>query len=104
MKELQSWLEIAPDSDFSIYNLPFGIFSKGKKGARVGIAIGDQVLDLYKLAKSGVFADIIVDPKVFKKKYLNTFIQLGKSITGDVRERVQTWLCDTNSSIYKDYL
>lgn len=102
MKELQSWLEIAPDSDFSIYNLPFGIFSKGKKSARVGIAIGDHVIDMYKLAKSGVFADIIVDPKVFRRKYLNSFIRLGKSITGDVRERVQNWLCDADSPIHKD--
>ncbi|MEL6254968.1 MAG: fumarylacetoacetase [Bacteroidota bacterium] len=101
MKELLSWLEIAPDSDFSIYNLPFGIFSKGKKGPRVGIAIGDYVLDMYKLAKSGVFADIIVDPKVFKKKYLNNFISLGKSISGDVRERVQNWLCEPGSPIFK---
>lgn len=96
---LTSWLEIAPDSDFSIYNLPFGIFSKGKKSRRVGIAIGNKVVDLYKLAKLGVFADIIVDPKVFRKNYLNNFIKLGKPVTIDVRERIQNWLCEESSPI-----
>ncbi|MEM6800428.1 MAG: fumarylacetoacetase [Bacteroidota bacterium] len=98
---LTSWLDIAPDSDFSIYNLPFGIFSKGKKGRRVGIAIGNKVIDLYKLAKLGVFADIIVDPKVFRKNFLNNFIKLGKPVTGDVRERVQAWLCEESSPIFQ---
>ena len=47
---LESWVESAnaPDTDFPIQNLPFGIFKR--KGAteppRGGVAIGDQILDL----------------------------------------------------------
>jgi fumarylacetoacetase len=47
---LKSWVESAnaPDTDFPIQNLPFGRFrpTGTSKGWRVGVAIGDQVLDL----------------------------------------------------------
>ncbi len=46
---LRSWVESAntPDSDFPIQNLPFGRFrTHGSEPWRIGVAIGDQVLDL----------------------------------------------------------
>ncbi|MDO9237394.1 MAG: fumarylacetoacetase [Aquabacterium sp.] len=49
-ENLLSWVATAnePDCDFPIQNLPFGRFRpKGESGAfRIGVAIGDQVLDL----------------------------------------------------------
>jgi len=36
----------APDCDFPIQNLPFGVFRAGGGGRRVGVAIGDQILDV----------------------------------------------------------
>ena len=47
---LRSWVDSAndPDTDFPIQNLPFGRFRTGSESAwRVGVAIGDQVLDLW---------------------------------------------------------
>jgi fumarylacetoacetase len=43
---LKSWIEISPDSDFPIQNLPFGIYSTLSKSKRVGVAIGTKILDL----------------------------------------------------------
>ena len=46
---LTSWIESAnaPDTDFPIQNLPFGVFSrKGDHERRVGVAIGDQIVDV----------------------------------------------------------
>ena len=46
---LTSWIESAnaPDTDFPIQNLPFGVFSrKGDAERRVGVAIGDQIIDI----------------------------------------------------------
>jgi fumarylacetoacetase len=46
---LRSWVESAnaPDADFPIQNLPFGRFrTHGSEPWRIGVAIGDQVLDL----------------------------------------------------------
>src|SRR5580700_8619766 len=44
---LRSWVESAnePGCDFPIQNLPFATFRRGG-GTHVGVAIGDQVLDL----------------------------------------------------------
>jgi fumarylacetoacetase len=46
----QSWVESAnaASSEFPIQNLPFGVFRRrdSNAGARVGIAIGDRILDL----------------------------------------------------------
>lgn len=45
---LRSWVDVAPDSDFPIQNLPFGRFrtAGSSEDFRIGVAIGDQVLDL----------------------------------------------------------
>jgi fumarylacetoacetase len=46
---LESWVRSAnrPDTDFPIQNLPFGRFrDAGPQAWRIGVAIGDQVLDL----------------------------------------------------------
>lgn len=87
------------NSDFSIYNLPFGIFSAGRKKARVGVAIGNQILDLYAVAELGHFDEIGVKKEVFDNEYLNDFIALGKPITNAVRLKVQQLLSDQNSPI-----
>ena len=44
----QSWVESAKTrgTDFPIQNLPLGVFSRGDEGRRLGIAIGDQILDV----------------------------------------------------------
>jgi fumarylacetoacetase len=48
---LESWVESAnaPDAEFALQNLPFGIFRSRKsrsEAPRGGVAIGDQILDL----------------------------------------------------------
>lgn len=82
-------VEVREDSDFSIHNIPFGIFSKDDSSQRVGVAIGDFVLDLAELAKHGVFD---FDTSVFEVSYLNDFIALGKAITNRVRTDIQDWI------------
>ena len=63
---MNTWVQIPQNSDFTIYNIPFGIFSNNNSNRRVGIAIGDAVLDLVLTAKSGVFKDLNFDPSVFE--------------------------------------
>ena len=92
-------VDIPPSSDFSIHNLPFGIFSIGRKKTRVGIAIGDYILDLYAVAELGHFADLQIPKKVFNSEYLNDFIALGKVKTNEVRRIVSELLADENSPL-----
>ncbi len=45
---LRSWVETAnaPSNDFPLENLPFGVFRRGPGEPHLGVAIGDQILDL----------------------------------------------------------
>jgi fumarylacetoacetase len=95
------WLNIPPDSDFSIHNLPFGIFSTSEKGKRVGVAIGDKVVDLKAAADEGLFEETEFDYSVLKSDYLNEMIALGKPVTSRIREIVQKALCDEHSVLVK---
>ncbi|MDQ3674953.1 MAG: fumarylacetoacetate hydrolase family protein, partial [Gemmatimonadota bacterium] len=55
---LRSWVESAnaPATDFPIQNLPFGVFSrKGDAAPRVGVAIGDQIVDVTECEKANVW-------------------------------------------------
>ncbi len=98
-KSLASWVDIPKDSDFSIYNLPFGIFSVGNGHKKIGIAIGDQIVDVYAIAEQGYFKELKVDKEAFVTNYLNDFINLGKPVTNAVRLKVQDLLSDKNSSL-----
>ena len=94
---MQSWIKVDKNSDFSIYNLPFGIFSESDQIKRVGIAIGDHVIDLYAAYELGVFKDLNFDISVLESDYLNDFIALGKPVTVKVRADIQSELCNENS-------
>jgi len=47
----------APDGDFPIQNLPFGVFSQGDDSKRIGIAIGDSVLDVGACGRHGLIRE-----------------------------------------------
>lgn len=51
-----SWVESAnaSDTDFPIQNLPYGRFVHGGSAPRIGVAIGDAVLDLAGIAEAGL--------------------------------------------------
>ena len=60
---LRSWVGSAntEDTEFPIQNLPFGVFRSGStdvKGQRIGVAIGDEVLDLRATSAAGVLGNI----------------------------------------------
>ncbi|CAN5209218.1 fumarylacetoacetase [soil metagenome] len=97
MQTLNTWIEIPENSDFSIYNLPFGIFSTSAKNKRAGMAIGDKIVDLPVAANLGIFAGLGINYQVFEEGVLNDFISLGKPVTKEVRLRVQNELCDDES-------
>ena len=42
-----SWVDSANGhADFSLHNLPLGVFSRGQETPRGGVAVGDFILDL----------------------------------------------------------
>src|ERR1700758_208860 len=50
---LRSFIPVDPVSDFSIQNLPYGVFSARGLAPRIGVAIGHYVLDLWELEQDG---------------------------------------------------
>lgn len=85
---LSSWMDIPGDSDFSIYNIPFGVFKPDNIPPRCCTAIGEYIVDLAVLAAQGYFSTIDVSPLVFQNECLNEFIALGKNRTNKVRQRL----------------
>ena len=96
MTTLKTWVSVPHNSDFSIYNLPFGIFSVNDDQPRVGIAIGAQIVDLVVVSELGL---IEVDANYFNQSTLNEFIALGKTITNKVRLDIQQLLVIENSPL-----
>lgn len=95
---MNSWINIPKQSDFSIYNIPFGIGSVNGN-TFVCTRIGDQVLNLDQLAATNFFDGLVDDLSVFKQSSLNAFIGLGKPVTNKVRLKIQEALTDGQSPL-----
>lgn len=79
-KELQSWVPIPNDSDFPLFNLPLGVFSRDGEAVSCGTRIGDTAVDLSALQQLGYFDAIDLPDDVFMQDTLNDFIALGKDV------------------------
>jgi len=99
LKKLTTWLTIPENSDFSIYNLPFGVYTDKETKHHACSAIGEYIIDLFELESRDVFD---LNRSVFEKEYLNDFIALGKNKTNSVRQKLIELLCDPNSFLKSD--
>ena len=102
---LKPWLPVPPDSDFSIHNLPFGIFSD-ERPARAGLAIGNWVVDLAAAYALNMFPQYPEAGSAFRKPALNDLMALGRGFSEYVRKIIQTALCDPQSDLkqFADHL
>lgn len=97
---MDSWVQIPENSDFTLANIPFGIFKHGRGAGRMGSRIGDFVIDLSILQENGFFDDIVIlDPSVFYEEVLNPFIDLGKTTTNAVRDKITALLSRDNKEL-----
>ena len=98
----RSWVESAnaPESDFPIQNLPFGVFQRRdtNEEPRIGVAIGDQILDLQHCVRERLLMGISPESAcALSAKTLDDFMGLGRSQWKAVRTAVGD-LLDSNSS------
>nr|WP_233865615.1 fumarylacetoacetase [Paraburkholderia adhaesiva] len=102
----KSWLDSAndPQCDFPIQNLPFGVFSNATNHApRVGVAIGDLVVDLSVLHTVGLLRLPANAPQdVFARGALNGFIALGRETWRSVRVQLSSLLARETASLRDD--
>jgi fumarylacetoacetase len=98
-KNLKPWIKVKPDSDFSIHNIPFGVYSDKNVEHHACSAIGEYVIDLFELESRDL---LDMSRKVFDQQHLNPFIALGKAATSKVRNRLIEILCDERSELRTD--
>jgi fumarylacetoacetase len=100
---LRSFIEIEKNSHFPLENLPFGVFEPHDGAARVGVAIGDLILDLSVLEELGHFRlPEFRDRKVFSKDSLNAFLALGRPAWAKAREILQQLLSGDTPTLRDD--
>ncbi|MBT4775408.1 MAG: fumarylacetoacetase [Crocinitomicaceae bacterium] len=90
----KSWVFVPNNSDFSIQNLPFGIFSEGLGGKRVGVAIGNQILDLSAVEKLGLLKNSGFHQSDFAAATLNQMMGKGKSLLCELRNKISDLLLE----------
>jgi fumarylacetoacetase len=88
---LRSFIPVDPASDFPIQNLPYGVFSTAASPTpRIGVAIGDQVLDLWELEQDCRL--VVGEFGVFSAPTLNPFMALGPKVWSQARARISELL------------
>jgi fumarylacetoacetase len=80
----ETWVEGAAGSLHDVDNLPYGVFTTVDEPPRVGVRIGDQVVDLAPVAAG----DMLEISHVFEAPSLNPLLALGRPAWSSVR----TWL------------
>ncbi|NED96171.1 fumarylacetoacetase [Phytoactinopolyspora alkaliphila] len=74
-------MQIPDDARFGAYTLPYGVFSTGGEDPRVGVAVGDHIIDIAPLAA----AESLEGGHVFNQPSLNPFMALGRPAWDAVR-------------------
>src|SRR5579872_1697847 len=93
---LRSFIGVDAASDFPIQNLPYGVFSGRGLPPRIGVAIGDYVLDLWVLEQDGRLA---VEPGTFAVPALNAFMSQGPKVWTRTRARISELLRHDNGEL-----
>ncbi|TDC75431.1 fumarylacetoacetase [Actinomadura sp. 7K507] len=85
-----SWVEVNEDGGFGVENLPYGVFSRPGELPRVGVAIGDHVLDLAEMSAAG----LVEDRRYSASGSLNAFMVAGRAAWEANRARLVEVLTD----------
>src|SRR6516162_9332225 len=100
---LKSFIEVSPDSHFPLENLPFGVFEPMRGKTRVGVAVGDLIIDLSALEELGHFSSPeFHDQRVFSGDSLNSFLALGRPAWRKTREILQHLLSADTPTLRDD--
>ncbi|HVX10170.1 MAG TPA: fumarylacetoacetase [Pirellulales bacterium] len=100
---LRSFVEVAADSHFPIQNLPYGVFRpRGAEAPRVGVAIGELILDLAVLEREGLLhVPRSHGETLFDRPSLNAWMALGREAWVAVRRQL-THLLDRDEPTLRD--
>jgi len=85
-----TWVEGAAGSPYGAHNLPYGVFRHGGREPRVGVRIGEHVLDL----DGAEAAELILAGGALRAPNLDELLALGRPQWSSIRARVQELLTD----------
>jgi fumarylacetoacetase len=88
-----SWLAVEADAPFGMTELPYGVFSRAGEPPKVGVAVGDLVLDLAELWQAAGR-----DPAVFAQPSLNPFLASGRAVWAETRRLLRSALSNPAAS------
>ena len=98
---LVSWIDVPRGSDFPIQNLPYGVFRRsGDQAARLGVALGDRIVDLSLLARGGLFDEELSEAtRVLGSPSVNALLACGRPAWQAVRRRLSALLSAGNREV-----
>ena len=90
----RSWVESAnaPNCDFPLNNLPYGVFSVGDDEPRCGVAIGDMILDMTEAEAEGLVE--LTDEPLFAEPFWNDLMEQGPAVWAALRARLTALLVE----------
>ena len=101
----RSWLDSAnaPETDFPLNNLPYGVFSVGDGDLRCGVAVGDRIIDATGLEAAG---HLRPDPDayVLDAPYWNDFMELGPVAWYAYRQVLSMMLAEGTDDTVQDII
>ncbi|NXD15856.1 FAAA Fumarylacetoacetase, partial [Nothocercus nigrocapillus] len=90
---VMSFIQVDENSDFPLQNLPYGVFStKEEPRHRIGVAIGEQILDLSVIKHLFNGPALSKHQHVFEQPTLNAFMALGRGAWKEARAFLQKLL------------
>jgi fumarylacetoacetase len=100
--KLKSFIVVGKDSHFPIQNQPYGVFTTpANYSPRIGVAIGDQVLDLSALEQAELLT-VAPGERLFNRDTLNPFIERGPEAWRRARATISDLLQDKNPRLRDD--
>ncbi len=105
---LRSWVDAAndPASDFPIQNLPFGVFRRTRSpdsaaaAPRVGVAIGDQIVDIVACADAGLLdRDGAVAADLCRSGRLDELMASGRDSARSLRQSLSALLRSDSAAV-----
>uniref|UniRef100_A0AC34F0Y8 Fumarylacetoacetase n=1 Tax=Panagrolaimus sp. ES5 TaxID=591445 RepID=A0AC34F0Y8_9BILA len=95
-----SFIPVLPENDFPIENLPYGVFSTSNNPVkRIGVAIGDFILDLSVVKHYFTGPHLGKKQDVFSRETLNDFMSLSREAWIEGREVIQKLLSADNPEL-----
>lgn len=93
MSDSATWLDLSADDPYGLATLPYGVFSRPGEEPRVGVRVGQQVLDVAAVASYGDPGEGPDLAAAWRTPSLNAFLALGESVWAIARE----WLIEVLS-------